>query len=317
MGPAVAIVIGTRNRPEKVVPAVAGVLASALDDLEVVLIDQSDGDETERAVAPFMSDPRFCYLHSDSRGVSRARNMGIDHTSAPLIVITDDDCLVPSDWASAMTRPFHDDPTVGVVFGSVVPLEPQKPGRTPQVMYPESRTVQSVNQAWWLGKTGLCLGASMAVRRTTFDQIGGFDPHLGPGATFSNLEDNDLSWRAMMNGWHTHLTNEVEVVHDGHRDLEELRELVIRDFFGVGAGMAKYVRTFHPGAWLFIGAWLVNFGIVGPARNVLRGQRPRGFRRPYQLLRGLRTGLVAPLDKVHLLFEPREREPISPHHQGV
>ncbi len=312
MAPAVAIIIGTRNRSEKAVPAIETALASDVDDLEVVVIDQSDNDETERATERFAPDPRFRYVRSEATGVSRARNEGVDNTSAPVIVITDDDCLVPPDWARVMTAPFHADPKVGVVFGSVVPLEPGKPGRTPLVRYPDTRTLTSVNQAWLASRTGMCLGASMAVRRSTFDEIGGFDPHLGPGVHFSNLEDNDLSWRCLLAGWRTHLTNEVEVVHDGFRDLDELRELVNRDFFGVGAGMAKYVRTFNPGAWLFIAAWLINFGVVGPAQEVLRGRRPRGCLRPYQLLRGLRAGMTAPLDKKHLLYEPKERTPGLP-----
>ncbi len=162
-----------------------------------------------------------------------------------------------------------------------------------------------------MGRSGLCLGASMAIRRTTFVQLGGFDQYLGAGSTFSSAEDNDFSWRCLLNGWSTHVTNAVEVVHDGHRDLDELRALVVRDFYGVGGAIAKYARTMKPGSVMFIAAWLTTFGIVGPVRDVFRGRRPRGFRRPYMMVRGMYGGFKTPLDKQHLLYEPKQREPIT------
>lgn len=311
MSPAVAVIIATRNRPDKIRAAIESVLASELADIEVVVVDQSDDDATEQASQSYLADSRFRYIASDTRGLSRARNVGFSHTTAPLVAITDDDCLVPPDWVGKITEPFAADPAVGLVFGSVVPLEPGKPGATPSIAFERPQTMSKANEAWKLGRGGLCLGASMAVRRTTYDRLGGFDQHLGAGSTFSAAEDNDLSWRCLLSGGRTHVTNAVEVVHDGHRTLDEVRALVNRDFFGVGGALAKYVRTRHPGAIGFLLAWAFKFGVVGPGRDVLARQRPRGFRRPYMMARGLYAGMRAPLNAEHLLFEPIQVAPAS------
>jgi hypothetical protein len=140
------------------------------------------------------------------------------------------------------------------------------------------------------------------MRRATFDDVGGFDEVVGPGARFGASEDNDLSWRALVEGWATLHTGRVAVVHDGFRDLDALRDLVVRDFYGVGGTAAKYLRT---GRWRILGLvgwWLVRFGVLEPIHQVAAGRRPTGFRRPYMLLRGLIDGLRLPMDRDALMF---------------
>ena len=219
------------------------------------------------------------------------------------MAITDDDCIVPRDWMRTITAPMRDDPDVGVVFCSVRPVPVDEPGYTPHVIFEENRKLTAVREAWRAGRSGLCLGAGMAVRRATFDELGGFDELMGPGARFGAAEDNDLSWRGLIKGCATYHTCDVTVVHDGFRDLDECRELVKRDFYGVGGGVAKYVRTGERGALSFLGSWLWRFGVVGPGRELLAGRRPSGLRRPLLLVRGALDGLRTPLDREALMYE--------------
>jgi hypothetical protein len=111
-----------------------------------------------------------------------------------------------------------------------------------------------------------------------------------------------MSWRGLIAGWWTYQLSDVVVMHDGFRDLDELRELVKRDFFGVGGAIAKYLRTGQWGITWFMMGWLIRFGLVDPARQLLAGGKPTGFRRPYMLLRGLFAGLRTPLDRKNRLY---------------
>src|SRR5258708_31619083 len=86
------IVDPTRNRPSPIVPCVASVLAT-MSFRELIVIDQSDGDATEKGLSQF-SDPRFRYVRTDTRGVTLARNLGIDLSRGDIIACTDDDCRV-------------------------------------------------------------------------------------------------------------------------------------------------------------------------------------------------------------------------------
>jgi GT2 family glycosyltransferase len=274
---------------------------SDIDDWEIVIVDQSDDDSTGRAVGEIRDD-RVTYVHSDVVGVSQARNLAVTLTTAPVVAITDDDCIVPPNWLRGIARPFAQDENLGVVFCDVIPAPFAGVGYTPAVRFDRAETISNVGQAWRAAKSGLCLGAGMAVRRSAFEQVRGFDQMMGPGVRFGSMEDNDLSWRALCHGWTVLHTPDLFVIHDGFRDLDELRDLVTRDFYGVGGGMSKYIRSGQLRALGFVGSWLIRFGLLLPMKDVLRGQRPTGFRRSLMLLKGLAHGLRTPYDAASLRF---------------
>ena len=275
---------------------IESILTSDRDDFELVIVDQSDDTETEVAVHAFLADERIRYVRSAAVGLSRGRNLGMALTSAPVVLITDDDCLVPANWFSGMMKPFEDEPRVGVVFCTVTAVPVDKPGHTPAIHFSESRMIQSVTEAWRIAGSGLNLGAGMAIRRRMFDELHGFDELLGAGAYFGACEDNDLSWRGLLAGWWTFRSADVAVLHDGFRDLDELRQLVIRDFFGVGGAIAKYLRTGQLAVSWFLIEWVIRFGLIGPATELMAFRKPTGFRRPIMLLRGVFAGLRTPMD---------------------
>ena len=300
--PRYAIVVATRDRGAKIVPLLESIRANEEEDFELVIVDQSSTDDTESAVAPFLEDQRIRYVHSSVPGTSRARNLGISLTRAPIIAITDDDCIVPRNWLTSIARPFAEYPRVGVVFCSVEPLPVDPPGFTPHILFSGSRIISNVMDAWTSARKGLSLGAGMAVRRAMTRELGGFDEMLGPGAKFGSTEDNDLSWRGMLRGWSTFQSAEVTVVHDGSRTLDEVRHLVIRDSYGIGGTIAKYLRAGEVSALWFLGAWLTRSAVIGPACDLLAGRRPRGFRGAFMVVRGVLDGLHAPFDRYAVMY---------------
>lgn len=292
----IAVVVATRDRGARIVPLIESLLASDWNDFELVVVDQSDRDDTAAAVLPFLDDHRLRYVRASTAGLSHGRNEGIALTCAAIIAITDDDCTVPPHWLRSMAKPFHDHTRVGVTFCTVRAVPVDKVGLTPEVVFVENRIIRSAFDAWRRSVGGLSLGAGMAVRRAMVDELGGFDELLGPGARFGACEDNDLSWRGLNAGWWTFQSADVEVLHDGFRDLTELRQLIIRDFFGVGGAVAKYLRRGQISILWFVFGWLIRFGLVGPAQETLAGRKPTGLRRPYMLLRGVFAGLRTPMD---------------------
>ena len=302
MSPRLAVVVATRHRGAQIVPLLESVLASDGDDFEMVVVDQSLDDDTETAVIPFTADERIRYERSHTVGTSRARNLGFALTSAPIVLITDDDCIVPSNWFSGLAQPFEDDPRVGVVFCTVRAVPVDRPGHTPAIEMPENQLVTSAPEAWRTGRSGLNLGAGMAIRRSTFDEVCGFDELLGPGTQFGACEDNDLSWRGLLAGWWTYRCADVVVVHDGFRDLDEFRELVVRDFLGMGGAIAKYLRTGQLAIGGLALAWIWRLGVIGPGRSLMHGRKPSGLRRPLMLIRGIFGGLRTPMDRSSRMY---------------
>ena len=142
----------------------------------------------------------------------------------------------------------------------------------------------------------------MAIRRDAFDRLGGFDDLLGAGARFGSSEDNDFAWRCLQNGWWVYENSDVAVDHFGFRDLDQLRALVVRDHFGVGGAFAKHLKAGRLGVLHGIVSWTIRFAVVGPFGDLRAGRRPRGFRGPYMMLRGLIAGLATPVDAATLRY---------------
>jgi glycosyltransferase involved in cell wall biosynthesis len=299
--PGVAIVVSTKGRSDKIGGLLQSLASIQSEDVQIIIVDQSEDDATRDVVANYLSDPRLTYTRSRQTGLSRGRNLGIRLTTAPIICITDDDCIVPPNWPERMAEPFADE-RVGVVWCSVVPLEARTDGHTPNRVFDGDSVIRDVDTAWRRAEHGFNLGAGLALRRTAYDSAGGFDDHLGAGSTFPSAEDNDLAWRCLLRGWWVREVSTVEVVHDGFRTMEETKALAVRDFRGIGGAFAKYVRVGRLRALRLPLVWTFRFWAAGPLREIAHGHRPTGLRRPFVLWRGFFSGLRRNMERSTITY---------------
>ncbi|MDT8307421.1 MAG: glycosyltransferase family A protein, partial [Anaerolineae bacterium] len=188
--PAVSVVIATRNRGPSVVATIESVLASNHPRFEVIVIDQSTNDVTAAAVSNLLADPRLRYVHSDTVGYGRAHNLGLRIARAPIVAMTDDDCVVPPNWVETFERIFRSHPRVAVAYSNVLPAEHDPElGFVPAYVRSTDRLIRSL----WRPPFTVGIGASMAVRRDAVRSLGGFDPALGPGGVFYSAGDRDIA----------------------------------------------------------------------------------------------------------------------------
>lgn len=279
---ALSVVVPTRNRPDHVGPCVASILANP-GSFELVLIDQSDTDATERAMRSYLCDPRFRMVRTTARGASNARNLGVSETSRPLIAFTDDDCRAAADWLEQVAKIFAADPAADIIYGRVtVPKHLQGKGFAAD-FEPHRREYHAefpaVDVPWGIG-------ANMSVRRSLFERIGGFDVLLGPGAPFNAGEEFDLMIRALASGSKVVNAAEVQVEHLGVRDRDEASKLMRGYGVSVGATLAKHVRLRTPDSTGLALRWLIHFGFSG-LRNALAGKRPTGLGLVAGMLKGM------------------------------
>jgi GT2 family glycosyltransferase len=293
MTPRVSAVVPTRNRPDHAAACVASILANQGHDFELVVVDQSDDDSTERVLAPFGGDSRFRYHRSSTRGASSARNAGIERTSASVLAFTDDDCRVSGDWIEQVFLLFENDPAAGIVFGRVsIPAELSGKGFAAE-FEPLQReywhTLPPANAAWGIG-------ANMSVRRALFDKLGMFDPLLGPGARFRAGEESDFAIRALSAGYKVVNASEIAVLHLGVREGDDASALMRGYGWAMGATFAKHVRLGTRDSKGLLFSWLAHFGALG-LRNALSGRRPTGFGLVGGMLAGAYGSLSQPLDR--------------------
>jgi len=149
---------------------------------EILVVDNGSTDGTEEIVRRFP----VRYLWEGRRGLSYARNRGIEASKGEIVASLDADCVATTGWLRELVRGFDRD-EVGVVVGEVVAYPPRTPAeRYTAVRKPlwQTRSISYPGSPWFnLGNA--------AVSRKVFDRIGLLDPRFAGTA----CEDIDFGWR--------------------------------------------------------------------------------------------------------------------------
>ena len=236
-----SVVICTLNRPQGALAAVESVLRDE-SCAEVVVVDQSEGYETSELLSALQA-PKLRMVCSSPRGLAAARNSGVAACAGDIIAFTDDDCEPVPGWLAGMRSAFDRDPRIALVFGNVL-----APDYDRGIGFVPAYRVKKFTLADRLGQKAEIegMGACMAIRRTAWEALTGFDEVLGCGARFRAGEDTDFVVRALVEGWKVAETPDASVVHHGFRTWAQGRDLISGYMYGLGATNVKMLRL---GGW--------------------------------------------------------------------
>jgi glycosyltransferase involved in cell wall biosynthesis len=180
-GPRVTVVIPTHERLAFLTQTLASALWQRDADLDVVVVD--DGSrEVDVASVPGAQDPRVRVLRNEvARGVSVARNRGLESAGGDWVAFLDDDDLwAPTKLAEQVAAAEAAEATWA--YTGVVKIDERNAvigGRRPPPPAELARRLPS-----WNLVPGGCSG--VIARREVLERTGGFDPRL------VNLADWDL-----------------------------------------------------------------------------------------------------------------------------
>jgi GT2 family glycosyltransferase len=101
--PLVSVVMPVRNRPEQVAVAIASVRAQTYASWELVVVDDGSTDSTADVVRALAAeDDRVRLVQEERRGVSGARNRGLDESRGGLVAFLDSDNTWDRDFLRVM-----------------------------------------------------------------------------------------------------------------------------------------------------------------------------------------------------------------------
>src|SRR4051812_23424486 len=100
---------------------VAALQRQDLTDWELIIVtqgsDASLGEVVDKLAA---GDSRIRSIHSDRKGLSIARNIGMAAAGSDIVAMTDDDCEPRADWLTTAVTAFQADPDLGLLTGSLL-----------------------------------------------------------------------------------------------------------------------------------------------------------------------------------------------------
>lgn len=217
--------------------------AVAADPTELVVVDSGSTDGSVELVRERFGEARLIVTEAN-RGYGAAANEGIGECSAPAVLLLNSDTAIAPDALRALGRYLAEHPRVAVVG--------------PRLENPDASLQQSAHAYpgvadTILAETGLhllvrrlpllrdrfyrtwshdrarlvpwVLGAALAIRRTAFEAVGGFDP-----AFFMYGEESDLCRRLERGGHEIHYVPLTSVVHVGGASTRARAATMQREF---------------------------------------------------------------------------------------
>jgi GT2 family glycosyltransferase len=295
----ISALVCTYGRGRLAVDTVSSILANTHPNFELVVVDQSLDNETWEALRPFSTDPRLRYLKSATIGKGYALNAGLRETKGGAVAITDDDCTVPANWLETFASIFAAHPKVAVAFCCVEAGEHDRnAGFVPDYVRTGDRMLTTMHDARHVRG----LGAGMAVRRNMIEEMGGFDPMLGPGSRFPDCDDRDIAIRALLARYHVYETSTIAVKHFGFRSWQQGRQLTRRNFLGIGAAYSKFLKCGRI-ELMYIPAYeFIKYALWPPIWDLLHLRQPSGIVRITAFVKGFVEGLRTPLDRTTMIF---------------
>ncbi|WP_017602553.1 glycosyltransferase family 2 protein [Nocardiopsis alkaliphila] len=201
--PRVSVVVATRDRVRELCRTLR-MLRSLEPRPPVVVVDNASRDGTSTAVRDEFPEVTLISVR-DNMGCA-ARNVGVEYTDTPYVAFSDDDSWWYPGALERAADAFDTHPRLGLVAAAVFVGEQERADPVNHLLL--HSPLEPANDLPWPRTMGF-LACACVVRRSAFEQVGGFDPLLFFGGEEALLAQ-DLAAR----GWGLcHLPD----VHAHHR----------------------------------------------------------------------------------------------------
>ena len=212
--PLVSIIIPTLNHCNDVVECLESIVFSEPSTTYEVIVVDDGSDEKELALLSDVPNLRFVRLDTN-QGFAAATTAGINLSQAEYIVLLNNDTVVLQGWLDQLVKTVESDHQIGLVGSKILreDLLVQEVGASvSRYGYAFQNGNGQEVQHWNLQlprEVDYCSAASLLIRRSVWDQVGGFDPRFLP----AYYEDTDLCFQARNNGFSTFCNPRSIVIH--------------------------------------------------------------------------------------------------------
>ena len=252
-----SIIICSYNRASYISDALTSLYgqSSGLDDFEVIIVDNNSIDNTKEVYAQWRqtnTNGQFSFISETKQGASFARNTGAAIAKGEWVCFMDDDAVATTDYVKNIIKHIQDQPFIvgfgGRIIPKYIPAEPK------WMSYYVSSLVGNFDYAptacaFENGKYPL--ESNMIVKKSVYDQIGGFNVNL-PGVVGTlriGGEGKELFYKIIALG-HTIYYDPSICVHHVVEVKKLTSEYMYRIASGIGRGEKTRTLNISNGAYI-------------------------------------------------------------------
>jgi glycosyltransferase involved in cell wall biosynthesis len=168
--PEISIVVTCYNYGHFITDCLSSIQKQQFENWECLIVDDGSTDETKNLVATFLEDTRFHYFFQENKGVSFARNSGLEKSRGQYIITLDADDTIAPNFLGTLLNRFVQDPSLTLVYPNVI-FSGDKKGiwQLPEYTY---ENLLAYNM----------IVVSSMYRKADFDRCGGYDTAMTNGA---------------------------------------------------------------------------------------------------------------------------------------
>ena len=224
--PRVSVVVCSYNGERTIRDCLEGLLTLDYPNYEVIVVNDGSTDRT----ATIAHEYPFRVISTENRGLSTARNTGLEAATGEIIAYTDDDAHPDPHWLKYLAATFLKTSHAGVGGPNIAPRDDgpiaecvaNAPGGPIHVLLDDHEAEHIP-------------GCNMAFRKAALQEIGGFDPQYRAAG-----DDVDVCWRIQEKGWTLGLSPAAVVWHH--------RRNSVRDYWKQQQGYGR-AESLLEGKW--------------------------------------------------------------------
>lgn len=253
----VSIVIPLYNKEQSICKTIESVLQQTYTDFELIVVDNGSTDGSLKEVSK-IQDKRMRLLHQPIRGVSAARNMGINAANTEYVALLDGDDLWDENCLMELVQLTQDFPGAGmcgvnyadVVDGKILPYN--------QGLHEGYRNY--VDNYFGTNHGDLFCASSVILKKNVAISLGLFDERI------AYAEDLEFWYRIILNS-KVAFYNKVFAYYN--KDAENRAEANINAHFDIKKRMDYYIEKFVP--YFSVNKSFSKYINVRIAWNILKG----------------------------------------------
>jgi len=201
-----AVVVPAHNAVENLTLCLRAIASSDRKPDQLIVADDGSSDSQVKALAE-QFQATYIAVPNGPAGPARARNLGVEQTSADIVVFIDSDVVVHPNTFALIEKKFTDNTEVDALFGSY----DDDPAVKTVVSRYKNLLHHFVHQNGHAEATTFWAGCG-AVRRSAYLAVNGFDDSFSR----PSIEDIDLGLRLSDAGYRIRLYPDIQVQHLKH-----------------------------------------------------------------------------------------------------
>ncbi|MEI8105691.1 MAG: glycosyltransferase family A protein [Actinomycetes bacterium] len=243
--PSIDLVVSTLGRTEQLGRLLESLARQSFKRFQLILVDQNTDDRIAEIVAPYRESISILHIRSDTRGVSRGRNVGLEHSHAEVVSFPDDDCWYSEHFLRDLAATFK----AILDRDGMTCVTLSEAGSPSGLLW--ARTAGRVTRRNVFRRS---IGPATFYRRHVVEQVKEFDETLGVGSgtPWGSGDDTDFLLRALGHGFNVVFEPRLTVFHPGPTPrFRDSRRMASAYSYGIGHGelLRRYHYPFSYQAW--------------------------------------------------------------------